>query len=59
MSRQLKGQRGWPFLGAVYMIHAIKRVKGGTIIGPAWNRKLAVKPSAVPATNREKENTAA
>jgi SAM-dependent methyltransferase len=53
------GQKGWPYLGAVYMIHAIKRVKGGTIIGPAWNRKLAGAPKAVPATNREKENTAA
>src|SRR5450830_1129453 len=47
------GQKGWPYLGAVYMVHAIKRVKGGTIIGPAWNRKTAGAPKAVPATNRK------
>ncbi|WP_426196955.1 class I SAM-dependent methyltransferase [Massilia sp. DWR3-1-1] len=47
------GQRGWPYLGAVYMVHAIKRVKGGTIIGPAWSRRTAGAPQAVPATNRK------
>jgi hypothetical protein len=47
------GQRWWPYLGAVYMVHAIKRVKGMTIIGPAWNRKSAAAPQAVPATNRK------
>jgi SAM-dependent methyltransferase len=47
------GQRGWPYLGAVYMVHAIKRVKGGTIIGPAWSRRTAGAPKAVPATNRK------
>ena len=47
------GQRGWPYFGAVYIVHAIKRVKGGTIIGPAWNRRSAGAPKAVPATNRE------
>jgi SAM-dependent methyltransferase len=46
------GQRWWPYLGAVYMVHAIKRVKGMTIIGPAW-RKSAGAAKAVPATNRE------
>ena len=47
------GQRGWPYLGAVYMVHAIKRVKGGTIIGPAWSKRPAGAPKAVPATNRK------
>jgi hypothetical protein len=36
----------------VYMVHAIKRVKGMTIIGPAW-KKSATAPKAVPATNRK------
>lgn len=49
------GQRGWPYLGAVYMVHAIKRVKGGTIIGPAWKKRPAGAPKAVPATNRKKQ----
>ena len=47
------GQRWWPYLGAVYVVHAIKRVKGMHIIGPAWNKKTAKAPKAVPATNRE------
>jgi SAM-dependent methyltransferase len=47
------GQRWWPYLGAVYMVHAIKRVKGMTMIGPAWNKKSATAPKAVPATNRK------
>jgi len=47
------GQRWWPYLGAVYIVHAIKRVKGMHIIGPAWNRKTSKAPAAVPATNRE------
>ena len=49
------GQRWWPYLGAVYMVHAIKRVKGMTMIGPAWNKKLAGASQAVPATNRKNE----
>ena len=49
------GQRWWPYLGAVYMVHAIKRVKGMTMIGPAWNKKSATAPQAVPATNRKQE----
>ena len=50
------GQRWWPYFGAVYMVHAIKRVKGMTMIGPAWNKKSAPTPQAVPATNRTIEN---
>jgi SAM-dependent methyltransferase len=47
------GQRWWPYLGAVYVVHAIKRVKGMHLIGPAWNKKSAKAPQAVPATNRK------
>ena len=47
------GERWWPYLGAVYMVHAIKRVKGMRIIGPAWNRRTQKSSQAVPATNRE------
>jgi hypothetical protein len=45
------GQRWWPYLGAVYVVHAIKRVKGMTIIGPAWSRGKVAAPKAVPVTN--------
>jgi SAM-dependent methyltransferase len=47
------GQRWWPYLGAVYIVHAIKRVKGTRIIGPAWSKKPVKAPQAVPATNKE------
>lgn len=46
------GERWWPFLGAVYMVQAIKRVKGMRLIGPAFNKKTAKVPQAVPATNK-------
>ena len=47
------GQRWWPYLGAVYMVQAIKRVKGMAIIGPAWTKTSATAPNTVPATNRK------
>ncbi len=47
------GTRWWPYLGAVYMVHAIKRVKGMNIIGPAWTKTNATAPAGVPATNRK------
>ena len=48
------GQRWWPYLGAVYMVQAIKRVKGMRLIGPVWKRHPVTAPNAVPATNRSK-----
>lgn len=37
------GDRWWPYLGAVYILQAKKRVKGMRLIGPAWsNSKLAI-----------------
>ncbi len=47
------GQRWWPYLGAVYTVHAIKRVKGMKLIGPVWTKNPASAPQAVPATNRK------
>lgn len=46
------GERWWPFLGAVYIVQAIKRVRGMRLIGPAWSRKPATAAHGVPATNR-------
>lgn len=45
------GARWWPFLGAVYIVQAIKRVKGLHMIGPAWSRQPANAPQAVPVAN--------
>ncbi|MDQ2820487.1 MAG: class I SAM-dependent methyltransferase [Pseudomonadota bacterium] len=50
------GERWWPYFGAVYMVHAIKRVKGMRIIGPAWNKRHQKSSQAVPATNSVQSN---
>lgn len=46
------GNRWWPYLGALYIVQAIKRVKGMRLIGPAWEKRSARVQQAVPATNR-------
>ena len=51
------GKRWWPYLGAVYMMHAIKRVKGMRLVGPVWNRNPVKAPHAVPVTNRSNRDT--
>lgn len=49
------GQRWWPATGAVYMIEAIKRVRGMHLIGPVWKNKRQKRGSAVPVTNKARE----
>lgn len=46
------GNRWWPYLGAVYIVQAIKRIKGMRLIGPAWNMQRAKATKVVPATNK-------
>lgn len=48
------GDRWWPVLGAVYMLTAVKRVRGMRLVGllPAERRKLSAPAAAV---NRERE----
>ena len=46
------GDRWWPYLGALYMVQAIKRVKGMRLIGPALQRSGNRINAGVPATNR-------
>ena len=48
------GNRWWPYLGALYIVQAIKRVKGMRLVGPAWERQRAVVPGTLPVTNRMK-----
>jgi SAM-dependent methyltransferase len=50
------GDRWWPYLGAVYVVQAIKRVKGMRLIGPVWKNKKAKAPQGVPATNKVHRN---
>ncbi|GAA4014466.1 class I SAM-dependent methyltransferase [Actimicrobium antarcticum] len=42
----------WPYLGAVYIVHAIKRVKGVRLIGPAWREQKAGVTQGVVVTNK-------
>jgi SAM-dependent methyltransferase len=49
------GDRWWPYLGAIYIVQAIKRVQGMRLIGPAWDRNAATAPRGVPATNKMQE----
>ncbi|MBV7534501.1 class I SAM-dependent methyltransferase [Duganella sp. sic0402] len=49
------GSRWWPYFGGVYIIQAVKRVKGMRLIGPAWTRKTANAPVGVPVTNKRRE----
>ena len=46
------GDRWWPYFGAVYIVQAIKRVKGMRMIGPAWKNQPATIPQQVPAIHR-------
>ncbi len=43
------GDRWWPVLGSVYLVTAIKRVRGMRLVGPGWKRREALRPALVPA----------
>ena len=49
------GQRWWPYFGAVYIIQAIKRVKGMHLIGPAWKQKPLLVHAGVQVANRHQK----
>jgi hypothetical protein len=46
------GDHWWPYLGAIYMVQAIKRVKGMRLIGPAWSKQGVKSAKGVPVANR-------
>jgi SAM-dependent methyltransferase len=43
------GDRWWPVLGSVYLVAAIKRVRGMRLVGPAWKRQNGLRPALAPA----------
>jgi SAM-dependent methyltransferase len=47
------GDRWWAVGGAVYMLQAIKRVRGIRLITPAWQEKAAREKSLIAAAKRE------
>lgn len=50
------GARWWPYFGAVYVVRAIKRVKGMTLIGPAWRKSATQLAPGLPVANKGKES---
>ncbi len=48
------GDRWWPICGAVYMVSAIKRVRGMRLIGPAWKRPSRSRAIAVASPQRSR-----
>ncbi|WP_019140598.1 class I SAM-dependent methyltransferase [Noviherbaspirillum massiliense] len=52
MFMETAGDRWWPYLGAVYIVQAIKRIRGMRLIGPAWTTRRAKARQGVPATNK-------
>jgi len=45
------GDRWWPVLGSIYMVTAIKRVRGMRIIGAVRRRAEAMRPALAPAAS--------
>ncbi|SEB91052.1 class I SAM-dependent methyltransferase [Paraburkholderia caballeronis] len=53
------GDRWWPIFGAVYIVTAIKRVRGMRLVGPVKVKKPVLAPSlkaATPSTTRNKDS---
>jgi SAM-dependent methyltransferase len=46
------GDRWWAMGGGVYLLHAVKRVRGMRLITPRWEDKWLAKPMLVPPSNR-------
>ena len=44
------GDRWWPVFGSVYLLTAIKRVRGMRVIGPVWRRREERRVALAPAT---------
>jgi SAM-dependent methyltransferase len=47
------GARGWPVLGAVYLVEAVKRVRGMRLVGLARRQKVGTRAAPAVVANRE------
>lgn len=52
------GAQGWPVLGAVYMVEAVKRVRGMRLVGLARRQQMAGQASTAVATQRQRQSLA-
>ena len=46
------GARGWPVLGAVYMVEAVKRVRGMRLVGLARRQTVAKRTASAVVASR-------
>lgn len=46
------GHKGWPVLGAVYCVVAVKRVPGARLLEPAWRHRSVGAGAAMPVTHK-------
>ncbi len=46
------GERWWSYCGAIYMVHAIKRVQGMRLVGPVRKERKRVPATLQPTANR-------
>lgn len=49
------GDRWWSFAGGVYLLRAVKRVRGMRLILPAWKQKIAPRKALTTVTQKEIE----
>ena len=49
------GDRWWSFCGAIYMVHAVKRVQGMRLVGPLWKDRKRVAVALQPTVNRTRD----
>lgn len=49
------GDRWWSFAGGVYLLRAVKRVRGMRLILPGWNQKKAPRKALTTVTHKETE----
>ena len=47
------GDRWWSFAGGVYLLRAVKRVRGMRLILPGWNQKKAPRKALTTVTHKE------
>lgn len=47
------GARGWPVLGAVYLVEAVKRVRGMRLVGMTRRRRVASRAAPAVVANRQ------
>ena len=53
------GERWWSYGGAIYLVHAIKRVQGMRLIGPPWKERMRVPAALQPVTTRTADPSSA